>query len=120
MATEYTAYAPSSLIKLSSVTVSGSPVQRTWPLLYHVTSQRGHPCPQHSVTVPRSRHMTITATSHIQPTSDAIPAPGCLPTETPHSQETLHLRPSRILLPKHPDYQIPSQCAVVHTDLGTK
>lgn len=76
--------------------------------------------------LPRYRHMTITvllpptATSHIQPTSDAVPAPGCLPTGTPHSQETLHLQPSRILLTKHPDYQIHPQCAAMHTGLGTK
>lgn len=95
---------------------------------FPVSPSLGAQCREHgpSVTIPRSRHMTITvhlpltATSHIQPKSDSIPAPGCLPTETSHSQETLHLQPSRILLPKHLNYQIHPQCTVVHTGLGNK
>lgn len=66
---------------------------------FPVSLSLGAQCGEHgpSVTVPRSRHMTITvhlpltATSHIQPRNDAVPDPGCLLTETSYSQETLHL-----------------------------
>lgn len=89
-ATVFSAHTPSSVIKLTSATISGSLVHRTCPLLGHVASQRDCPCPQPSNDHTLARHMTITihtppTTKPLsQPTSEVL-APHYLPTETPHS-----------------------------------
>lgn len=69
-ATVFSAHTPSSVIKLTSATISGSLVHRICPLVGHVTSQRHYPFPQPSNDHTLSRHMTITI--HTPPTTKPL------------------------------------------------